>query len=239
MLRTLAAFKSKHGHCNVPTDYADDPQLGRWVAAHRYKRRVGDLPAQKVRELDKLGFIWQPSDHAWEKMFRSLKEFKSKRGHCNVPEDWPKNQSLANWVQSQRHRRRKGKLPADRVKRLDGIDFLWAIYKTDRKKPPPAESAPVEPPETVPSTVAERLYAIRNGVYVQHCGRQKMPPEIEQYIAAHGELPPYIPLPTIPTVFALGIRYVREKMVRWRGKGPLPREVLLYVQKNGTLPPRA
>jgi hypothetical protein len=64
-----------------------------------------------------------------------------------------------------------------------------------------------------------------------------MPKELEKYEADHkGELPPYIPLPNRATNFYLGENFVREKKVKWRGKGPVPVEVLDYVKRNGTLP---
>jgi hypothetical protein len=28
----LKAYKEKHGHCQVPTNYVENPQLGRWVS---------------------------------------------------------------------------------------------------------------------------------------------------------------------------------------------------------------
>lgn len=236
MVGQLSAFKTRHRHCRVPANCAEDPQLGRWVAAQRFKRKVGDLSEPEIKSLDRLGFIWVPSDETWSRMCRALLAFKKKQGHCNVPEHWPADQSLANWVQSQRYRKKKGKLPSDRVKHLEKMGFQWAIYKCSEEKAgsAPHKAAPT-PDAEVPA--GERLYVVRHGLYVQYSGKGPMPKDLEKHMADHkGELPPYIPLPRHVTCFYLGENFVREKKLKWNGKGPVPVEILDYVKRNGTLP---
>ena len=232
----LAAFKKRHGHCKVPANCAEDPQLGRWVAAQRYKRKVADLSDAEVKQLDREGFIWIPSDETWTRMCRALAAFRRKHRHCNVPEHWPENQSLANWVQSQRYRKKKGKLSPERVKQLEKVGFLWAIYKCGDEKDSPVPrgaSAEAESEEQA----GERIYVIRQGVYVQHGCKGTMPKDLEKYVANNkGELPPYIPLPRRATSFYLGESFVRVKKVKWKGCGAVPVEVFEYVKRNGTLP---
>jgi hypothetical protein len=236
MLRALAAFKARHGHCKVPAHCAENPQLGRWVAAQRYKRKIGDLSDAAVRQLGRLGFIWVPSDETWARMCRSLAAFKKKHRNCNVPEHWPKDQSLANWVQSQRYRKKKGNLSPDRVKELEEIGFSWSIYKCAEEE----DDAILRKPSATDDDQApagERLYVIRHSLYVQYSGKGALPRELDRYKADHkGELPAYIPLPNRPTTFYLGESFVREKKVKWKAKGPLPVEILDHVKRNGTLP---
>ncbi|MBN1558225.1 MAG: helicase associated domain-containing protein [Lentisphaerae bacterium] len=241
MVQALKAFKHRHGHCRVPTAYAENPRLGRWVASRRYRRKVGDLAPELIAALDALGFVWRPNEADWNRMYTALKAFKQHYGHCNVPEHLDENPQLANWVQSQRHRRRQGKLSARRILKLDALEFTWAVYR-DRKRTGRAahgdaarapRSQDAAPPE-------ERLYALRSGVYVQYDGNGQCPPALAAYLEQHnGRFPPYIPLPQEHTVFRLGVRHVREKHVSWPGKGPLPQDVLNYVSRSGTLPPQA
>ena len=54
----LNAFKAKHGHCNVPYSYRDDPSLGYSVKRVRERRRKGLLSPERIAKLDKLGFMW-------------------------------------------------------------------------------------------------------------------------------------------------------------------------------------
>ena len=77
----------------------------------------------------------------------------------------------------------------------------------------------------------ERLYFVRAGVYVQYSGEGACPEEIAEYQRRHGEMPPFIPLPTRVTYFELG-----SDSIKWPGSGPLPAEVLTYVCENGVLP---
>lgn len=237
MLAELVAFKDEHGHCNVPTNYPDNPSLGRWVASRRYKRKVDDLPVEQIEALDRMGFVWQPSEQAWLKMYDALVVFHKKHGHCNVPETWEKNPSLASWVQSQRHRRRKGRLSFKRIEKLDRLGFTWAIYKRGLESRADSGSSE-EPMAAVQEPPRQKLYWIRNGSYLQYDGTAELPDEIRDYMQSHhGEPPPYIPLPPRPTTFYIGVRYVREKEVHWKAPDPLPAPVLRYVKTHGTLPP--
>jgi len=232
MLEALRAFREEHGHCNVPTNCPDNPALGRWVASRRYHKRLGELSAEELRALDAEGFVWRPADEAWDRIFDELQRFHEAHGHCDVPEHWAENQSLANWVQSQRHRRRRDRLPPERVERLDAIGFSWAIYKqTETLSQARATRVQRNPP-------GERLYALGNGDYAQYGGNGAMPEALRLFTTAHrGEFPAYIPLPKGKTTFLLGVRYVREQRVPWPGVGPLPEPVLQYVKKRRILPP--
>ena len=54
----LIAFKKKHGHCKVPVVYPFDPALGRWAGKQRRARQQGNLSAERIALLDKVGFHW-------------------------------------------------------------------------------------------------------------------------------------------------------------------------------------
>jgi hypothetical protein len=241
LFRELVKFRAEFGHCSVPAQWEKNPQLGRWVAVQRYRHKLGELPAGPVAQLEKLGFVWSASDNAWQSMFDQIVQFRQKHGHCDVPTQWPENPHLANWVANQRHRKKRGTLSAERVRRLDSVGFLWAAKR--RKdvagaEPPAGEErrAATVKGEPVPE---ERLYHVGVGVYVQHNGVGKPPARIERYVKEHGELPPYIPLPALPTEFRLGgDLVVTPKRLTWPGKGPLPADVLDFVCENGVLPPR-
>ena len=79
--------------------------------------------------MDKIDFIWNMLEAAWEEMFKALVEFKKEHKHCNVPKKWPENPQLATWVISQRQNRKKKNrtLSEDRKRRLDEIDFVWSM----------------------------------------------------------------------------------------------------------------
>jgi hypothetical protein len=68
-------------------------------------------------------------DKNWMERYESLTTFKSKHGHCNVPQN---EGSLGTWVGTQRHMFKQEKMRGDRKKILDDIGFLWSGKWLDR-----------------------------------------------------------------------------------------------------------
>jgi hypothetical protein len=64
-LARLTAYKAAHGDCNVPRDWAEDPQLASWVdMQRRFRRQLESSEAsQRVRaewaQLTSLGFVFE------------------------------------------------------------------------------------------------------------------------------------------------------------------------------------
>jgi hypothetical protein len=61
----LKAYKRRHGDCNVPQHWAEDPSLGSWVMMQRKFKKALDRgePSQgmtvvRLAKLDVLGFAW-------------------------------------------------------------------------------------------------------------------------------------------------------------------------------------
>ena len=246
MYRTLLAFKKKEGHCNVRTNWNGDPRLGRWVATQRHRRKLERLAPEHIQLLDEAGFTWAPCDDSWDSMYQEILAFRRKHGTCDVPSHWTENPNLASWVANQRHRRKTGRLAADRVRKLDKVGFTWAIYRAVKDAAPVAprvKSAPPKPEARADPTpdTEERLYCIRAGLYVQHDGKSPAPKDLVQYSRTRGgNLPPYILLPTTRTVFTLGEPGARrQRRVTWKGAGRLHRDILDYVNENGVLPPHS
>jgi hypothetical protein len=67
-IRELSEFRERHGSCVVPTNYTDNPKLGTWVHHQRrqYKKFKEGKPChiteERIRALEKLGFVWYPRD---------------------------------------------------------------------------------------------------------------------------------------------------------------------------------
>ena len=63
----LAAYQARHGDCNVPYKWADDPKLGKWVDNQRSLKKLLDrgepkckgMTAARAAKLSKLGFAWE------------------------------------------------------------------------------------------------------------------------------------------------------------------------------------
>jgi len=127
MFGTLEAFKQEHGHCNVPATNPDNPRLGFWVSNQRAARRMSMLSRERIRQLEALGFEWDPFSSRWEEMFTALSAFKEANGHCSVPVAYPENPKLGSWASTQRQFHRMSKLTPEHVRRLESLGFKWNL----------------------------------------------------------------------------------------------------------------
>lgn len=64
-LSELNDFCRKFSHCNVPSNFAENPQLATWVKCQRRQYKVykegkaSNMTSQRVGELESLGFAWE------------------------------------------------------------------------------------------------------------------------------------------------------------------------------------
>jgi superfamily II DNA or RNA helicase len=121
----LVAFRTREGHCNVPDNHHENPQLGWWLGLQRQLKKRGSLLPDRVARLEALGVDWDPHDALWEQWLQELAAFKTQHGHCNVPHTHPENPRLAQWLGNQRQLKRRGTLPPDRVARLETLGVVW------------------------------------------------------------------------------------------------------------------
>jgi hypothetical protein len=138
----LKTYKSQYGHCMVPTHYASNPKLGRWVHTQRHQRRLlqknkkSTMTERRVQQLDELGFSWEvrPSQGrpraTWQQRWEELSEYQNENGDFVVSAD--ENFDLHLWVHEQKLRlvslHNKGSdgmqlMSPERVERLRSIGF--------------------------------------------------------------------------------------------------------------------
>jgi hypothetical protein len=89
-------------------------------------KRRGQLPADRIEILDKFGFLWdQPharQSNNWEVLYEQAIQFKKEHGHLDVP----KNSMLNWWMALQRSYKKSNKLPEERIRDLEALDFQWS-----------------------------------------------------------------------------------------------------------------
>lgn len=123
----LAHFKEKKGHTNVPASYEKCAVLGNYVKNVRQNYAVQKegrepkrvLENEEIHSLDSMGFKWRiiRGRAYWENL-DALKQFKTKFGHCNIPDDF-EDQLLVEWSKKLR-----SKPPSkERVAILAGLGF--------------------------------------------------------------------------------------------------------------------
>ncbi len=114
-------------HNGKPRNGLVGSKLRRWMLTQRQFKKRGELPPERERRLNKIGFDWEPFSSRWDKMHAQLQQFQGEHGHCRVPTGWSANPGLANWVGVQRARRSDGKLSQERIALLETLGFTWRL----------------------------------------------------------------------------------------------------------------
>lgn len=127
------AYKAAEGHCNIPRNSQDKRQLALWVKNQRYEYRKGKMNPKKIELLENIGFVWDLHQAKWFEMLEDLKRFKSKHGHCNVPQRVKEVRKLSIWVSTQRLNFKRGRMSKERFLILENLGFDWAPHETRRK----------------------------------------------------------------------------------------------------------
>jgi hypothetical protein len=138
-LNELADYRKVHGHCNVPGNYSDNAELGRWVTRQRYqhslrlKEQASQITLPRIQALESLGFEWgsRGANCSWEVRLSELADYRKVHGHCNVPQKYGENAKLARWVTHQRSQyslHQEGEtsqITLPRIQALESLGFGW------------------------------------------------------------------------------------------------------------------
>lgn len=120
----LLRFREEYGHVDVPQLH-DDKTLGCWVNNQRNAKRRGNLPNERTKMLEDIGFNWNVLDQkrrqTWKTMYEKLKEFQLNHGHVQCFD----NKQLEEWICKQRVLNAKGQLKEEQKVLLDCLDFEW------------------------------------------------------------------------------------------------------------------
>lgn len=125
MFAECEEFKQAQNGRIRPKRWGGNRLLERWVLEQRRLYRMGQLRPERLSRLEKIGFTWSEQDSGWEAMFSALLAYKQSHENCDVPRRWSESPALGVWVALQRSLGRKGRLPSERVTRLNEIGFRW------------------------------------------------------------------------------------------------------------------
>ncbi|MGR6975080.1 Helicase associated domain protein [Streptomyces cynarae] len=161
-IEAAAIYAREHGDLKVPFTYrvpAGDDQaveierwpaalagfpLGQWIADARRFYARGDMDADRVQQLEKLGMVWSHYDVAWEEGLAAARGWAAEAGHLLAPLDatyqgyrvglWLKNARAAARKAAEIEQRRAEGLPVESVagalsqerrEQLEDIDPSW------------------------------------------------------------------------------------------------------------------
>ena len=136
----LKAYKTDHGHINVPLR-EDSAVLGSWIynqrSYYKLKRDGRESPLTDDQEgaLNKMGIVWDCREAAWLEKLDLLRSFRAKNGHTNVTVRDHCHQILGQWIKTQRkqyklkHDKKPSTLTDEREAALNKIGFVWDSRK--------------------------------------------------------------------------------------------------------------
>jgi hypothetical protein len=131
MYTKLRAYYDKHGHCQIPISYQEDPVLGKWVRNQRMLETNGTLNDDRFERLNALEFVWSPNQMRWNMMVNHLKEFTRVHGRVSVPDKYitADGAQLGWWARTQKSARngtsKNNHLTPQRIAQLDAAGFVW------------------------------------------------------------------------------------------------------------------
>lgn len=146
-LNELKAFIAENGHvqhCNEPSS----AKLLKWLHEQRQLYHHGVLNDNHLESLQTLGIDLHSNAHSvtskiakkkrtkipWEEHYRQLKEYAFVNGSCLVPQQYPPNPTLGQFVKAQRRQfklKTKGlrsSLTQERLEKLNSIGFVWDAH---------------------------------------------------------------------------------------------------------------
>ena len=119
------SFYAEHGNLNIPQKYvcSDGYHLGHWIIGIRAKYKAGNLPSDRIAELEMLGIEWERKQNAWEKGYAHAKAYFDTHGHLDIStiyvcEDGYK---LGQWKRGQLRTIKSGTIKPDRLEMLRNV----------------------------------------------------------------------------------------------------------------------
>ena len=126
----MKKFNNEYGHSKVPATYkcSDGYALGSHCVSIRHNNQyMNDI--NKRRQLEKIGFSWDPLGDTWEKFWKELCKYEKDNGHCKVPATYKcsNGYALGQTVVTVRHGTYLSGFP-ERKKLLDDMGFIWSVF---------------------------------------------------------------------------------------------------------------
>jgi len=130
----LQQIKDAGGDVNVSQVDPDPARkvLGEWISHQRSAQKRNRLSAERITRLKALGVIWDPQDAAFDANCVALQQIKDAGGDVNVSkyDPDPARKVLGMWLSRQRQAKRKGRLSAERMTRLEALGVWWSKART-------------------------------------------------------------------------------------------------------------
>lgn len=79
-----------------------------------------------------MNMVWDVLEEDWERKYNLAKKFYETNGNLLIPVNQQyENTYLGKWISHQRQSYAKGKLPQEKIERLEQIGMIWDAYKSN------------------------------------------------------------------------------------------------------------
>lgn len=127
--RAKEYFK-EHGNLKIFYTSEDNEleKLKTWLFDQRRKYQKQTLDSYKIVLLEQIGITWEarkPLD--WDKMYTKASRYSSEHGDLNILRSYvtEDNFPLGKWIAYNRYLYTNGKLPQEKISRLEAIGMVW------------------------------------------------------------------------------------------------------------------
>lgn len=126
LCKQLQRYKELKGKCNVPARSKDFKWLGAKLAKLKGYYRKQDSLDERGRKLLSMGVVFDQLAERFENMFSRLAKHHEVHGICDVSNGNGENGKLLEWMERIRGRKKKKRLSAKQIARLDALGFIWS-----------------------------------------------------------------------------------------------------------------
>ena len=127
MYGRLVKYKKTYKSMTVTKKFDDKHNLQGWIYRQRFQYNRKQLCVDKINRLESIGFVWNTLDAQWTEKYERLVKYKKENKSTCVPDLYPGDPKLGQWVRHQRSNIYRTKNPSftTRISQLDSIGFVW------------------------------------------------------------------------------------------------------------------
>jgi len=120
IFKKLQAFKERHGHLRV-----SERKLQAWSKFQRDKYNDKNLPREKIKKLNSIGFLWTPrkDGECFGPVVDKIRAYYDKHG--NIDMIYEKDNQYYDWMKARRSDYRRRIMHVKMKKLLNSMDFKW------------------------------------------------------------------------------------------------------------------
>ncbi|MCH5186455.1 MAG: helicase associated domain-containing protein [Oscillospiraceae bacterium] len=130
---TKIAFYAEHDRFPSADDIEKKTKtLYSWMVSQRVLRKNNKLSEERINKLDKINFIWNTDEYAWNKKFEILRDFIKETGRVPKTNERYGNCHIGQWYNKQRINMNNGVLCKEIQEKLKSLELIYTSYYDEK-----------------------------------------------------------------------------------------------------------